>query len=100
MLPGMTAELRMKFPEDRTPVGRSRVWLDPYSGNVLRVWSTRTAPVGFKLNHLWIREIHTGDIAGWPTQLLACIASLVLPVLTITGTLIWWNRGRRLLPGS
>lgn len=100
MYPGMAADLRMKFPEDRTPVGRSRVWLDPYTGSALRVWSTRTAPVGFKLNQLWIREIHTGDIGGWPTQVLACIASLILPILTITGTLIWWNRGRRLVPSS
>ena len=29
--PGEPVELRMKFPEDRTPVGRSSVWLDPYT---------------------------------------------------------------------
>ena len=98
--PGAPVDLRMKFPEDRTPVGRSRVWLDPYTGKALSVWSTRTAPVGFKLSRMWIREIHTGDIWGWPTQLLACVVSLVLPVLAITGTLIWWNRSRKLVPAS
>lgn len=97
---GMPADLRMKFPEDRTPIGRSRVWLDPFTGETLSVWSTRTAPLGFKLSRMWIREIHTGDIFGWPTQLLACAVSLVLPILTITGTLIWWNRSRRFFPGS
>jgi uncharacterized iron-regulated membrane protein len=97
---GMPADLRMKFPEDRTPIGRSRVWLDPFTGKALSVWSTRAAPVGFKLSRMWIREIHTGDILGWPTRLLACVVSLVLPILVITGTLIWWNRSRKLLPVS
>ena len=95
--PGESVDVRMKFPEDRSPVGRSRVWLDPYTGRVLNVWSTRTAPIGFKINRMWIREIHTGDIFGWPTRMLACIVSLVLPVLTTTGTVIWWHRSRRLL---
>lgn len=95
--PGEPVDLRMKFPEDRTPIGRSRVWLDPYTGRVLNVWSTRTAPIGFKINRMWIREIHSGDIFGWPTRILACIVSLVLPILTITGTLIWWHRSRRLV---
>jgi uncharacterized iron-regulated membrane protein len=95
--PGEPVDLRMKFPEDRSPVGRSRVWLDPYTGRVLNVWSTRTAPIGFKINRMWIREIHSGDIFGWPTRILACIVSLVLPILTFTGTLIWWHRGRRLV---
>lgn len=96
--PGEPVDLRMKFPEDHTPVGRSRVAVDPYTGNVLSVWSTRTAPMGFKISRMWIREIHTGDIFGWPTRILACLVSLALPILTITGTLIWWNRGRKLLP--
>ena len=98
--PGMPADLRMKFPEDRTPIGRSRVWVDPFTGKALSVWSTRAAPVGFKLSRMWIREIHTGDILGWPTRLLACVVSLVLPILVITGTLIWWNRSRKLFPVS
>lgn len=100
MHPGEPVDVRMKFPEDRTPVGRSRVWLDPYAGKVLRVWSTRTAPVGFKINRMWIREIHSGDILGGPTRIMACVLSLLLPLLTITGILIWWHRSRRLVPTS
>lgn len=96
--PGRPVDVRMNFPEDRTPIGRSRVWLDPYTGRALSVWSTRAAPLGFKLTRMWIREIHTGDIFGWPTRLLACLMSLILPILAITGTLIWWNRNRKLVP--
>jgi uncharacterized iron-regulated membrane protein len=97
MHPGEPVDVRMKFPEDRTPVGRSRVWLDPYTGKLLNVWSTRTAPIGFKINRMWMREIHSGDILAWPTRILACIVSLALPILTITGTLIWWHRSRRFI---
>jgi uncharacterized iron-regulated membrane protein len=97
---GEPVDLRMKFPEDRTPIGRSRVWLDPYTGRVLNVWSTRTAPIGFKINRTWIREIHSGDIFGWPTRILACTVSLVLPILTITGILIWWHRSRRFVSAN
>lgn len=98
--PGRPADVRMKFPEDKTPGGRSRILLDPYTGKVLLAVNTRTAPLGFKINRLWIREIHTGDIFGWPTRLLACLMSLALPISVITGTLIWWNRAHRLLPPS
>ena len=59
MAPGKPADVRMKFPEDRTPIGRSRVLLDPYTGSVLGVLST--APLAFKISRMWIREIHTGD---------------------------------------
>lgn len=100
MDPGRSVGVRMHFPEDRTPIGRSVVWLDPFTGKALSVWSTRTAPFGFRISRMWIREIHTGDIFGWPTRLLACVMSLVLPALTITGTLIWWNRSRKLLPAT
>jgi uncharacterized iron-regulated membrane protein len=100
MAPGEPVDVRMKFPEDRTPIGRSRVLLDPYTGKVLSTVSTRTAPLAFKISRMWIREIHTGDIWGWPTRLLACVMSLILPIMTITGSLIWWNRNRKLLPAN
>ncbi|HKF56710.1 MAG TPA: PepSY-associated TM helix domain-containing protein [Blastocatellia bacterium] len=44
---------------------------------------------------MWNREIHTGDILGWPTQILAFFVSLMLPMLSITGPLVWWTRRRK-----
>jgi len=96
--PGRPVDIRMKFPEDRTPVGRSRVLLDPYTGAVISAVNTRTAPLAFKIGRLWIREIHTGDILGWPTRVLACVMSLILPIMAITGILIWWNHSRKFFP--
>jgi uncharacterized iron-regulated membrane protein len=83
-----------KFPEDRTPAGRSRVYVDQFSGKVLLVENTRTAPLGTRILNLK-RSAHTGDIFGAPTQALYFIVSLGIALQAITGALIWWNaRGR------
>ena len=89
---GSPIRIAMQYPEDRTPVGRTNVFLDPYTGKVVYLLSSRTGPLGFRIVKLWNREIHTGDIGGLPTRILACAISLSLPVLAFTGPLIWWNR--------
>jgi uncharacterized iron-regulated membrane protein len=79
-----------KFPEDRTPAGRSRVYLDQFSGKVLLLENTRTAPLGTRILNLK-RSAHTGDILGAPTQTLYFIVSLGVGLQVITGALIWWH---------
>ena len=83
-----------KFPEDRTPAGRSRVYVDQFSGQVLLVENTRTAPLGTRILNLK-RSAHTGDIFGAPTQALYFIVSLGIALQAMTGALIWWNGRRR-----
>jgi uncharacterized iron-regulated membrane protein len=83
----------VKFPEDRTPGGRSRVAVDQYTGQVLDVVSTRSAPLGTKILNLK-RSIHTGDVFGWPSQALAFLVSLALAGQVVTGFLIWWKPGK------
>ena len=93
----------VRLPEDRTPLGRSSVTVDRITGAVVATLSTRKAPVRYKLLKLWIRELHTGDIYGWPTRILAALCSLALSVLAFSGAVIWINRkmaaarGRRVL---
>jgi uncharacterized iron-regulated membrane protein len=83
-----------KFPEDRTPAGRSRVYVDQFSGKALLVENTRTAPLGTRILNLK-RSAHTGDIFGAPTQALYFIVSLGIALQAITGALVWWNGRRR-----
>jgi uncharacterized iron-regulated membrane protein len=52
-------QVRLRYPEDRTPGGRSRVILDQYTGQVLLAESSRTAPAGTRLVTL-NRALHTG----------------------------------------
>jgi uncharacterized iron-regulated membrane protein len=87
--------IAMKFPEDHTPAGRTIVLIDRYTGKILSLKNTRTASTAYKYPRMWNREIHTGDLFGWPTRIVACLSSLTLPVMAITGPLIWWNRRRK-----
>ena len=87
--------ITMKFPEDGTPAGRTNLYLDPSTGETLSLQTSRTAPLGTRIAKLWNREVHTGDIFGWPTRIIASVASFTLPLLAITGPLIWLGRVRR-----
>jgi uncharacterized iron-regulated membrane protein len=92
-LPGGPAgiyRLLMRFPEDRTPAGRSRVYIDQYTGAVLAVENTRTAQLGRRLVNLK-RSLHTGDIYGEPTRALYFVVSLAIVLQAITGVIGWWN---------
>jgi uncharacterized iron-regulated membrane protein len=97
LLAGNPVRFAMKYPEDRTPSGRTNVFVDAYSGRVVYQLNSRTGPLGYRMVKLWNREIHTGDIGGIATRVLACVLGLTLPVMAITGPLIWWNR-RRMAP--
>jgi len=79
----------LKFPEDGTPAGRSWVYLDQFSGKVLWARNARTAPTGTRYMKEWNREIHTGDIFGWPSKIVAFLASLSVAFLSVSGPLIW-----------
>ena len=92
--PKAQVRIIMKYPEDHTPAGRTNLFLDAYTGKVRQLTDSRSAPLGFKLMRLWNRQYHTGDIFGWPTQMLALFSSLALVIMAITGPMIWYKRKR------
>lgn len=96
-LGSMNAPLRitMRYPEDRTPAGRTNVYLSPTTGDVLLAQTSRTAPAPYRIVKLWNRQLHTGDVFGWPSRVITAIASASLPLLAVTGPLIWLGRIRR-----
>jgi len=94
--PKRPAMVQLKYPEDHTPAGRSRVFVDKYRGTVLLAMSTRTAEAGQHMIDLK-RSLHTGDIYGVPTQLLWMLGAFLLATQTVTGVLMWWNAKRRLV---
>lgn len=89
----------MRFPEDRTPAGRSFVTIDPRTGAVLSVGSSRNAPLLKTAFVQWTREIHTGTLFGLPSRILAVLLALCLAALSVTGPLIWWNKLRAAAKG-
>jgi uncharacterized iron-regulated membrane protein len=85
----------MRFPEDRTPGGRSRVYVDRFRGALLGAESTREAQIGTAINNR-IRSLHTGDILGKPTEAVWLFAAIVLATQAVSGVLMWWDgRGAR-----
>jgi uncharacterized iron-regulated membrane protein len=92
--PRGTYRVQLRFPNDRTPGGRSVVQIDPSGGEVLQVFSTRGADFGN--TYLWMqRSLHTGELFGWPTQVLACLVCVALILQVISGIVMWWPWGRR-----
>ena len=89
--PGEMYVVRCRFPEDRTPGGRSMVFIDPYSGKVLDAESSRTAPAGTRIINM-NRAIHTGDLFGIPSKIIMSLASLALVLLFVSGVGMWWRR--------
>ncbi len=85
--------VRLRFPEDLTPGGRSRVEVDQYTGEVVFAESSRTAPAGTRAMTL-NRAIHTGDVFGLPSKILMSLASALTVVMAVSGVFTWWARLR------
>jgi len=95
LVPGPKGAYRvaLRYPEDRTPGGRSRVMVDQYTGQVLFSEGSRTAPAGARLA-IANRAIHTGDIFGIPSKIVMSFASLLLVLQASSGLVMWWKRIR------
>lgn len=90
-------QVRLRYPEDLTPGGRSRVIVDQYSGKVLFAESSRTAPAGTRLVTA-NRAVHTGDIFGLPSKAVMSLASLAAVFQFFSGLVMWWKRTRTRRP--
>jgi uncharacterized iron-regulated membrane protein len=91
---GTPYRVALRYPEDRTPGGRSRVFVDPFTGAVLQAESSRTTAAGTRAIIL-NRAVHTGDVFGLATKILMSLASLAAVAQVVSGTVMWWKRPRR-----
>ncbi len=91
VLPRMPFRLQLAFPEDRSPAGRSVVFLDQYSGETLGVTSAREGTLLWRYLNLHL-SIHTGGVLGWPSQWLAFFACVALILQVFSGYVLWWKR--------
>ena len=89
------ARVQFKYPEDHTSGGRTNVYVDRCSGEVAYAMLTRSAPAGYNIARMWTREIHTGDVFGLASRVIAVVGSLALPVMAITGPWLWLARRAR-----
>jgi uncharacterized iron-regulated membrane protein len=88
--PRSAYRVAMRFPEDLTPGGRTRVFVDPFSGAVVHAESSRTTAAGTRIVNM-NRAIHTGDVFGVPSKIVMSLASLAAVIQVLSGLVMWWK---------
>jgi len=73
--------------------GGSRVYIDPYTGQVLATVDSRTAASGDALL-AWLFPTHNGEIGGLLGRVIVLVAGLMPAVLLVTGFVLWRFRRR------
>jgi uncharacterized iron-regulated membrane protein len=69
----------------------STVFLHPVTGEVLAIQPLSGRPAGDAIL-AWFSALHFGIFGGWPVRLLWFVLGLSLPVLSVTGCVLWWRR--------
>ena len=84
-----------QFPEEKE-VWRSRVYLDRYTGKVLKLRNSRSLSLGDEVVDSF-NPLHFGTFGGLPTRVLYFFVGLSPLVLFITGFIMWWHqyKGKR-----
>lgn len=85
--------VRKKMPAELHPNGRSFIYFDPYTGEVLRAENGATAPVGTRIYNSFY-PIHIGISGGMTTRVLQVLIGFSPLVLLATGYMMWRNRQR------
>jgi uncharacterized iron-regulated membrane protein len=92
--PQSPLRITRRLPWQPVVTGRTYIFINPYTGDVIQEISPRTAPLGTRLL-FWNYPLHVGVFGGIGTRLLWLLASLLPTMLAITGVLIWWKPRRR-----
>ncbi|MEG4056649.1 MULTISPECIES: PepSY-associated TM helix domain-containing protein [unclassified Microcoleus] len=93
--PQGTFVVRKKLVGEIHPNGSSNVYLDRYSGEVLRVENGFTAPVASQIINL-LFPVHIGAFGGLTTRILYVFIGVTPTLLSITGLALWRRRQWRL----
>lgn len=91
-----TYRVRLKRTEEVNPLGRTYVWVEPASGNVLRIYDW-TGRQGIGRFYTWQFPLHNGSLFRLPGRVLICIAGFAPLTLFLSGWIVW--RRKRLAQG-
>jgi uncharacterized iron-regulated membrane protein len=83
----------MKLPQESSDYGNSNVYLDQYTGKVLRVDNGLKLPLGDRVLNSFV-PLHYGTFWGLPSRILYVFVGLAPLILFITGFVMWWYRYR------
>jgi uncharacterized iron-regulated membrane protein len=93
--PQGTFLVRKRLVGDIHPNGSSNVYLDRYSGEVLRVENSFTANAASRIIISWF-PIHIGAFGGLTTRILYVFIGFTPTLLSLTGLALWRRRQWRL----
>lgn len=86
---------RIKQPAEPHQNGMTMVYIDQYSGQILRVDDALKASFAATLGQ-WLYPLHTGVFGGWWGRLLVALLGLMPTFFLVTGFLIWrWPKNKR-----
>ncbi len=80
-----------KLPQEVTRYGRSAVYLDSYSGAVLRVDDSTKLPLATKIVNAMF-PLHIGAYGGVWMRILYISIGIAPVVLAVTGFVMWWSK--------
>lgn len=86
-------QIRMKLPQESSDYGDSNVYLDQYSGKVLRVDNALKLPLGDRVLNSFV-PLHYGTFWGLSSRILYVFVGLAPLILFITGFVMWQYRYR------
>ena len=89
--PEETLQIRMKLPQENEEYGNSNVYLDQYSGKVLKVDNALKMPLGDRVLNSFV-PLHYGTFWGLPSRILYVFVGLAPLILFITGFVMWRYR--------
>ncbi|AFD06294.1 PepSY-associated TM helix domain-containing protein [Solitalea canadensis] len=72
----------------------NKIQVELASGKMDKLNSIATKPFGDKFNEI-IKPLHFGEYGGLPIKILYCFAGLSIPLLSITGFLLWTIRMKK-----
>lgn len=86
--------VRKKLPSENHPNGKSFLYFDQYSGELLRLENAEASPFATRtINNLY--PLHIGIMGGSFTRILQMLVGFTPAVLFLTGFLVWRNRLRK-----
>jgi len=83
--------IQKRAPQDRSSYPHSSVYIDQFSGKVLKAEDFNKISAGYRTVRI-NRSIHTGDYWGLPSRIVLSASSALLAVMAITGVIIWWKK--------
>ncbi|MEH1907456.1 MAG: PepSY-associated TM helix domain-containing protein [Nostoc sp.] len=86
-------QIRMKLPQENEEYGNSNIYLDQYSGKVLRVDNALKMPLGDRVLNSFI-PLHYGTFWGLPSRIFYVFVGLAPLILFVTGFVMWRDRYR------